>query len=195
MTFRTAPVLNDGIIGGLALIDASTASAPTIGADFASYLGTGLAADQGVGALGTTGFAGYSVHAGASIGSASPTENVFISGGTGTVASIGSVTINSLKFEAVASSSPIIAQQPGTTLTIDSGGVIFTGSASTHILGSQGGVLTTLADAIYFHVATTGGATSAVAASITGPNVAVVKDMNGTLTLSGNNSYGGGYVY
>jgi autotransporter-associated beta strand protein len=131
ITFRTAPSLNDGLIGGWALANTT---------DFATYTGTGGASDLGVSAA--------TYYTGA-IGSAAAADNVRVTAGNGTVATLGDLTINSLVFAATAST-PVILQTAGTTLTLDTGGLIFSGAFNS-TLGSSGAFLTSNSGALYLH--------------------------------------------
>lgn len=171
ITFRTAPSLNDGLIGGWALVNTN---------DFATYTGTGGAGDLGVGAA--------SYYTGA-IGSAAATDNVRVTAGNGTVATLGDLTINSLVFTATAAT-PAILQSAGSTLTLDTGGLIATGAFNS-TLGSSGAFLTSNSGALYLHKNDGGVAT--INSTIIG-NIALVKDQGGNFTLGAgaNSTYSGG---
>lgn len=177
ITFRTAPTLNDEMIGGWALVN---------GSDFAGYN-----AAQGVGALGTTGFGAYTVRTGADIGTATAVENVSITAGNGTIATLGNLTINSLRLTASAST-PALLQTAGTTLTIDSGGIIALGNF-TKTLGTSTGFIKANGGGLYIH---NNESTLTLNSQIQDGDVstALVKDQAGALTLGagGNSTYTGG---
>ncbi|HWA96904.1 MAG TPA: autotransporter-associated beta strand repeat-containing protein, partial [Pirellulales bacterium] len=107
ITFRTEPTLNDGIIGGWAVVNTN---------DFASYI-----SGQGVGALSTSGFLGYSS---TDLTTAGATDNVIVTNTPS--AAITSRTVNSLKWNALTNSTMMIAS--GNTLNIDSGGLLAVGN-------------------------------------------------------------------
>ena len=186
ITFRAVPALNDGIVGGWAVVNAPLLGSGNI--DFAGYVGSGGVGDQGVGALGTAGFANYVTHTAATIGAAAATDNALINASSGFSATVGNVTLNSLKFNNPGAGTATLGQLVGTTLTIDSGGIICSGSGTQYILGTAGANLTTNSDALYFHVV--GNVT--VNSTINGAGVALVRDLAGTFALSADNSYGGG---
>jgi autotransporter-associated beta strand protein len=171
ITFRTAPSLNDGLIGGWALANTT---------DFATYTGSGSASDLGVSAA--------TYYTGA-IGSAAATDNVRVTAGNGTVATLGDLTINSLVFAATAST-PAILQTAGTTLTLDTGGLLFSGAFNS-TFGSSGAFLTSNSGALYLHK--NDGGSASINSTITG-NISLIKTQGGAFTLGSgaNSTYSGG---
>ena len=143
--------------------------------DWASYNPT-----YGVGALGTTGFAGYSpaVHQQCRAG------RQRVDGLRHGDQSQHTETINSLRITAATA----INFNPGQTLTISSGGLLLSNALT---LGSapNNGSLTTTGSELFIYANT---AASTINSAITGSGVALVKGGTNTLTLAGTNTYTGG---
>ncbi len=152
------------------------------GNDFAAYNPT-----YGVGALGTTGFAGYSPLL---LNNAASTDNVSM--GTGTGVAIGTMTVNSLR----ATGTVNVVQTAGTTLTVSSGGLMAGGGAltigalpfgvTTGTATNQGNLTTTGSELFLL-----GGSTLTVNSAIIG-SAALVKSGSGGATINGTNTYTGG---
>ncbi|WP_166442612.1 autotransporter-associated beta strand repeat-containing protein [Phragmitibacter flavus] len=123
--FATAPTLSNNLIGGWAMFDR----------DFASYTGTG-----GVGRLSSAGYAGYhrTNYSNATINginSAQAGENIQMLG-TGATAAGHSVTLaadttlNALSYQAANTAGTAVFDLGGNTLTVQSGGLSLSPSAS-----------------------------------------------------------------
>jgi autotransporter-associated beta strand protein len=172
ITFATAPSLNNGIIGGWALVNTN---------DFASYDPT-----NGVGALSTSGFIGYSS---TNLTSAGATDNVLVTNTPS--AAITTRTVNSIKWNTTTATMTIAS---GATLTIDSGGLLAVGNVNKTITPASGtATLSANGGALYVH---NNQATITINTVIADGDMstALVKDQGGTLSLAGStdNLYTGG---
>ena len=126
--FNNSPVANDGVLGGWALINLN---------DFADY-------DPTFGVRQT-------VYTSTDITTAGATDNVDFTQGAATT-TIGDTTINSLKFTST-DSTATIEQTDGTTLLVDSGGLLGIGNFHKFIQPEAGGTATITANggALYVH--------------------------------------------
>lgn len=164
-----APV-NDGILGGWATVNFN---------DFADYdpvLGVRTATSTSTDLL-----------------TASATDNVDFSQGAATT-TIGDTTINSLRFTASANNS-IIEQLDGTTLTIDTGGIITRGNFTKYIQPEAGKTATITANggALYVHNAQSNVYINSTIVDGDMPT-ALVKTQAGALVIysEADNTYSGG---
>lgn len=158
-------VTSNNIIGGGFTVN---------GTDFASYNNT-----YGVGALGTTGFAGYSPFL---INNAAVTDNVSMAASTGV--NLNNQTINSLRITGVTA----INFNAGQTLILSSGGLLVNSNLTMGSAVNQGN-LTSGGTELFLYV---NSGTSTINSAITGSGVALVKSGAGAITIAGTNSYTGG---
>ncbi|HEY1052418.1 MAG TPA: autotransporter-associated beta strand repeat-containing protein, partial [Prosthecobacter sp.] len=160
--------VNDGIMGGWALVNLTNFATydPVLGVAIATYTSSDI----------TT---------------AGATDNVEMSQGN-TVISIGDTTINALKWS-VTTSTGVIEQADGSTLTIDTGGILTLGNTNKQIRPESGGSasLTANGGALYIHNAQ---GTLTINSNIVDGDMptALVKTQAGSLTLNGANTYSGG---
>lgn len=157
--FTTAPALTPASTGILPRVTVN-------GADFATYAaGTGVSA-----------FTAYNTAA--DINTAAATDTFKIIGATTTSSLTGNLTLNALAFDGAGLTA---GGSPATNLTLNSGGVLVKGGASTLsvptvILGAEG----------LFHVAS--GSSLSVSSSLQGI-LGVTKTLGGTLTFTTPQSY------
>lgn len=166
--FANNPVANDGVLGGWATFNLNDFADydPTFGVRVANYTSTDI----------TT---------------AGPTDNVDMTGAGGVIATIGDTTVNSIKWTATASTSTI-QQDPGTTLTIDTGGLLVLGNFNKRIQASSGdATIKANGGALYIH---NNQLTLTIDSIIADGDMAtaLVKSQYGSLTLNGANTYTGG---
>lgn len=166
--FANNPVANDGILGGWATFSLNDFADydPTFGVRLANYTSTDI----------TT---------------AGQTDNVDMTGAGGVIATIGDTTVNSIKWTATASTSTI-QQDPGTTLTIDTGGLLVLGNFNKRIQASSGdATIKANGGALYIH---NNQLTLTIDSIIADGDMAtaLVKSQYGSLTLNGANTYTGG---
>lgn len=168
--------LNDGILGGWAVIGTS---------DWASYV-PGL----GVGAMGQQGFAQYSniVTTPTTLANSAATDNVNLNTASITSVVNDDVTINSLRFGNVTTNTVNIAA--GKTLTLESGGLLFFSTAAQN-LGAvvNQGALTSSGPELFVYTQGTG--PHNINSVIIGTNT-LVKSGGNTLNLAATNTYTGG---
>ena len=168
--FANSPVANDGVLGGWALVNL---------VDFADY-------DPTLGVRQTA-------YNSTDIATAGATDNVdYAMSGTTTI--IGDTTVNSLKITASASNS-IIEQTNGTTLTIDTGGLLTLGNFTKYIQPESGGdaAITANGGALYVHNAQSNVYINSTIVDGDMPT-ALVKTQAGALVLysTTDNTYSGG---
>jgi autotransporter-associated beta strand protein len=191
--FSTAPTLSNGIIGGWAIVEGNDIGqgGSLNQVSFATYDSTaGLHGmdtlnEVGAGNAGNTFGAGLNTHL---------TGNQTL---LGTVGTISTTTTNSLTFTTAAGTLSYV--NPGDTLALQSGGVLFGADGAARIIGqSQGyGNLTTAAGQQEMFISTGTGSGSTVNASIKDNGSPVALVLNGlnvqgtTITLAGNNTYTG----
>ncbi len=168
--FANSPAANDGVLGGWALVNL---------VDFADY-------DPVFGVRQTT-------YTSTDIMTAGAADNVDFTQGAATT-TIGDTTINSLKFNATASNS-IIEQTNGSTLTIDTGGLLALGNFTKYIQPESGGdaVITANGGALYVHNAQSNVYINSTIVDGDMPT-ALVKTQAGALMLysTTDNTYSGG---
>jgi len=169
IVFNSLPApVNDGILGGWALVNQ---------VNFAAYSAT-----HGV---------AVATYTSDDINTASATDNVETTLGGGVAATIGDTTINALKWIATASTSTI-QQTEGSTLTIDTGGILLLGNFNKRLQPESGtATLTANGGALYIHNAQ---GTLTIDSNIADGDMAtaLVKTQAGSLALNGANSYTGG---
>ena len=162
--------VNDGILGGWALVNL---------VNFANY-----DAEFGVRVADYTS---------TDITTAGPTDNVDLDL-AGTTTTIGNTTLNALKLTVTANNSTI-EQLDGTTLTIDTGGLLTLGNYTKYIQPESGGNATITANggALYVHNAQSNLYLNSVIVDGDMPT-ALVKTQSGSLVLysTANNTYSGG---
>lgn len=169
IVFNSIPTpVNDGIMGGWALVNLTNFATydPVNGVAIATY---------------TT----------SDITSAGATDNVEMSQGN-TVITIGDTTINALKWT-VTESTGVLEQTDGSTLTIDTGGILALGNTNKLIRPESGGTATLTANggALYVHNAQQ---TITINSNIIDGDMAtaLVKTQSGNMVLNGTNTYSGG---
>ncbi|MCX6839396.1 MAG: autotransporter-associated beta strand repeat-containing protein [Verrucomicrobia bacterium] len=168
-----AITLDDGILGGWAVVN---------GTDFAGYLAPSGAAG-GVGALGTPGTA-YPTYSTALLTAGGSTDNINVTAASTT--GVTNRTINSLRVNSGAATTIDITA--ANTLTLGTGGLLM---AANQTLAVNGGSLTSGGSELFAYINAN---TTTVASVINGGSVALVKSGAGGLTLTGNNTYGGGTI-
>jgi autotransporter-associated beta strand protein len=179
----SAANLTNGIIGGWAVMGAIGTGTH----HFATY-----SPIYGVGAMGTDGFLGYSntTTDTTTLDTATATSNLNISSATTlTIPLTADKTINSLRFDNVASSS--INFSAGTTLTVGTGGVIMW-STNQQVIGTSASVGNLTSGTNELIVEAQGNAWHVIRANIVGAGMAFVKTGSGTIQLEGINTYDGG---
>jgi fibronectin-binding autotransporter adhesin len=169
LTFNSLPApVNDGILGGWATVNLN---------DFADYdpvLGVRLA-----------------TYTSTDITTAGATDNVDITGAGGVIATIGDTTVNSIRWTATASTSTI-QQDPGSTLTIDTGGLLVLGNFNKRIQASSGdATIKANGGALYIYNNQGTLTIDSIIADGDQPT-ALVKSQAASLTLNGANTYTGG---
>ena len=179
----SAANLTNGIIGGWAVMGAIGTGTH----HFATY-----SPIYGVGAMGTDGFLGYSntTTNTTTLDTATATSNLNISSATTlTIPLTADKTINSLRFDNVASSS--INFSAGTTLTVGTGGIIMW-STNQQLIGTAATVGNLTSGTNELIVEAQGAAWHVIRANIVGAGMAFVKTGSGTIQLEGNSTYTGG---
>ena len=169
LTFNSLPApVNDGILGGWATVNLN---------DFADYdpvLGVRLA-----------------TYTSTDITTAAATDNVDMTGAGGVIATIGETTVNSIRWTATASTSTI-QQDPGSTLTIDTGGLLVLGNFNKRIQASSGdATIRANGGALYIYNNQGTLTIDSIIADGDQPT-ALVKSQAASLTLNGANTYTGG---
>ena len=166
--FANSPVANDGILGGWATVNLS---------DFADY-------DPTYGVR-------YATYTSTDITTAGATDNVNLTEGGGIFATIGDTIVNSIRWTATASTSTL-EQADGSTLTIDTGGLLMLGNYNKRIQPASG-TATIKANGGALYIYNNQGTLTIDSIIADGDQpTALVKSQAASLTLNGANTYSGG---
>ena len=179
----SAANLTNGIIGGWAVMGVIGGGTHT----FATYSPL-----YGVGPLGADGFLGYSnaTTDATTLANATATSNLNISSAvTLTIPLATDKTINSLRFDNVASST--LSLSAGNTLTVGTGGIVMW-STNSQFIGATSGVGNLTSGTSELFVEAQGSGWHYIRTNIVGSGMAFITNGSGTLQLEGTNTYDGG---